>query len=390
MSSGYPSGGFSSKRAGAFFAAYFGVLGVLLPYLGPYLRLRGIGAVGIGLITAAVSLAKLLYAPIIGHRVDRGAWPRGLLTLHALLAVACAAAVRWLDGTVALGLAFFFLGLGYATVLPLVEAAILERMPPSRYGAVRVWGSVGFIVLATAVAPLLTGPALLRFPFYLAAILGVLVITCVPFEEEARPHHEPSEGGPLPPAVWALLALLTFHQVAHGPYYAFFSITLAGEGYSSAAIGGLWSFSVLVESLAFAFGGRLQSRLGLRRLLGLALLATPFRWLLISLSGALPVLALAQAGHALTFAMAHLAGIQLVQRAAPAGARRRAQALYSGLTFGLGIVAGSALAGPLYAELGGRGTFGVAAIFSGFLFAVWLPLAPFLGTKSRQKITWDT
>jgi len=382
MNSGYPSGGFSSKHAGAFYAAYFGVLGVLLPYLGPYLQLRGIGAVGIGLITAAVSLAKLLYAPVIGHLVDRGAWLRGLLTLHALLAVVCGAAVWWLDSTASLGLAFFFLGLGYATVLPLVEAAILERMPPKRYGTVRVWGSVGFIVLATAVAPLLAGPALVRFPFYLAGILGVLVVTCIPFEEGARPRHEPSDGGSLPAAVWVLLVLLTLHQVAHGPYYAFFSITLAGEGYSNAAIGGLWSFSVLAESLAFAFGGRLQERVGLRRLLGLALLATPFRWLLVSVSGALPVLALAQAGHALTFALAHLAGIQLVQRAAPVGARRRAQALYSGLTFGLGIVLGSALAGPLYAALGGRGTFAIAAAFSALLFAGWIPLAPHLGKSS--------
>ena len=391
MDSGYPNGGFSSKRAGAFYAAYFGVFGVLLPYLGPYLQLRGIGAVGIGLITAALSLAKLLYAPLVGHGVDRGVWPRGLLTLHALLAVVSAAALWWLDGTVALGIAFFLLGLGHATVLPLVEAAILERMPPSRYGAVRLWGSVGFIVLATAVAPLLSGGKLVRFPFYLAGILGVLVVTCLPFEEGARPRHEPSSGGSLSPAVWALLVLLTLHQVAHGPYYAFFSITLAGEGYSSTTIGALWSFSVLAEAVAFAFGGRLQDRIGVRRLLGLALLATPFRWLAISLSAALPVLVLAQAGHAFSFALAHLAGIQLVQRAAPPGARRRAQALYSGLTFGLGIVVGSSLAGPVYGRLGGRGAFAVAAIFSTVVFAAWLPLAPRLGSRREdQKMTLET
>jgi len=379
MDSGYPSRGFSSKHAGAFFAAYFGLLGVLLPYLGPYLQLRGIGAVGIGLVTGAVSLAKLLYAPVIGHLVDRGVWLRGLLTLHVLLAATCAAAIRWLEGAPALGVAFFLLGLGYATVLPLVEAAILEGMPPERYGTVRVWGSVGFIVLAMAVAPLLAGPSLLRLPLLLAGILGVLAVTCLPFEEGARPRHSPRESGPLPAAVWGLLLLLTLHQVAHGPYYAFFSITLAGEGYSNAAIGGLWSFSVLAESLAFAFGGRLQERVGLRRLLGMALLATPFRWLLVSGSSALPGIALAQAGHALSFAMAHLAGIQLVQRAAPRGARRRAQALYSGLTFGLGIVLGSSLAGPLFEALGGRGTFAVAALFSAVLFVAWLPLASHLG-----------
>jgi len=51
-------------------------------------------------------------------------------------------------------------------------------------------------------------------------------------------------------------------------------------------------------------------------------------------------------GHALTFAAAHLVGIQLVQRATPPASRRRARALYPGLTFGLGIVVGFALPGP--------------------------------------------
>ncbi len=384
MGSGYRSGSFSSKQASAFYAAYFGVLGVLLPFLGPYLQLRGVGAVGIGLITAAVSLAKLVYAPVVGHLVDRGRWMFGILTLHGLLATAAAAAVWWLEGAWSLGIAFFLVGLGYATVLPLVEAAILERLPASGYGTVRVWGSVGFIVVATAVAPLLGGGKLARFPLLMAGALAVLVVTCLPFEEGARPVHGKEAAGVLPRRVRWLLLLLTLHQVAHGPYYAFFSVHLADAGRSSTVISGLWSLSVLAESAAFAWGTRLEARLGLRRLLGLALLATPVRWLLLAASTSLPVLVAAQTGHALTFAAAHLAGIQLVQRATPPGSRRRAQALYSGLTFGLGIVVGSALAGPLYQWAGGSGSFAMAAVFSGLLFLLWLPLAPWLG-PSRER-----
>ena len=53
---------------------------------------------------------------------------------------------------------------------------------------------------------------------------------------------------------------------------------------------------------------------------------------------------------------------------------RRAQALYSGLTFGLGIVAGTALAGPLYATIGGRGSFLAAALFSCLVVLIWFPV----------------
>ena len=138
----------------------------------------------------------------------------------------------------------------------------------------------------------------------------------------------------------------------------------------------LWSLAVLAEMVAFVAGGSLQRRFELGRILGLAMALTPLRWLLLALPPSLPTLVLAQIGHAVTFAMVHLAGVQLVQRMVPAGARRNAQALYSGLTFGLGIVLGTAVAGPLYAALGGSGSFLVAAGFSAVVAAAWFIVAP--------------
>ena len=85
----------------------------------------------------------------------------------------------------------------------------------------------------------------------------------------------------------------------------------------------------------------------------------------------LMLLIVAQIGHAATFAVAHLAGVQLVQEMVPVGARRNAQALYSGLSFGLGIVLGTAAAGPLYARLSGSGSFLVAAGFSAIVAVTW-------------------
>jgi hypothetical protein len=73
-----------------------------------------------------------------------------------------------------------------------------------------------------------------------------------------------------------------------------------------------------------------------------------------------------------------------VQAGVPPGAVRRALALYSGLSFGLGVVAGSALAGPLYARLGGSGAYLAAALLSAAVFAAWLPLARRLGAQGTK------
>lgn len=360
------------------------MLGVVLPLLGPYLEDRGVAAVGVGLITALFSLPKLVYTPLVGARVDRGLWFPGLLTLHLAVSLAAAAAVVRLDGAWAFGAAFFVIGLGYGTVLPLVEASVLERLPPGGYGPLRLWGSIGFVAAAAASAWLAARFGVAGFPLVLTASLALLAVSCLPFERTAHPPQQPARGG-IPPAVWALLALLTLHQLAHGPYYAFFSIHLRAAGYGGTAISGLWSLAVVAELAAFLWGGRLEERLGRRLLLGLALLLSPLRWLVLALPPTTAGLVAAQLGHAATFALVHLAGVQVVQAAVPPGAIRRAQALYSGLSFGLGVVAGSALAGPLYARAGARGAFLGAALMSAVVFVAWLAVAPRLraqGTTS--------
>lgn len=220
-------------------------------------------------------------------------------------------------------------------------------------------------------ALLLGGGRLRLFPFALLSSLLALGLVALTLEGEARPRHGSSADTGLTAAVWALLVILTLQQVSHGPYYAFFSIDLQEHGFGAGLIAGLWSLAVLAELVAFVKGASLQRRFGLRTMLGLALGLTPFRWLLLALPPTLPILVVAQLGHAVTFAVAHLAGVQLVQKMVPAGSRRNAQALYSGLVFGLGIVIGTAAAGPLYAAVSGSGSFLAAAGFSTVVALVW-------------------
>jgi PPP family 3-phenylpropionic acid transporter len=377
----YPTNPLPSKRVAVFYGTYFAVLGVVLPMLGPWLEGRGVEPVGIGLVTAAFSLAKLVYTPVVAHRVDRGGWRPGLLTVHLILAAGVAAALPAFDSTASLVLAFLVIGAGHGTVLPLVEAMVLERVRDHGYGRLRLWGSVGFVAVATGLPVVWRESAGSGFPLALAVVLAVLTLATVPFEREVRPEGH-DDHGRVPGSVWALLVVLTLHQVSHGPYYAFFSVRLVESGFSASAVGVLWSLGVVAELVAFRAGGAIERRLGLRGVLSLALALTPVRWMLLALEPSWPLLVVAQSGHALTFALAHLAGVQLVSREVPPGARRRAQALYSGLSFGLGIVVGSAVAGPVWQALG-AGTFIVAAAGSVVVAIAWAGVAPRLDRVRR-------
>jgi len=374
---GYPSGWDPSKWAGRFYAAYFGVLGVILPFLGPYLRWRGFTAAAIGAVTAALSLAKLGYAPWIAGRADRGRWRRGTLAVHLAGAAAVAGLLPALDGPWRVALAVLLVGAGYGAVLPVVEAVILERVRPFAYGRLRLWGSVGFIAAAGAAswAWRALGPG--GFPLLLGAALALTAGAVLPFEPVAAAGPQvPAPRRPLSAGVWTTLAVLAANQVFHGPYYAFFSIHLVEAGYGSVAVGALWSLGVLAELAAFAGAGRLERRWGHRRLLLAALGGAGLRWAVLSLAPAPPVLVVAQLGHAASFALAHAAGIQLVQRLAPPGTARTVQAYYSGVVFGLGLVTGSVAAGPVYAALGGRGSFAAAALATAALAGAWASIAP--------------
>lgn len=355
------------------------MLGVVLPFLGPFLAHRGLSAVAIGLVTASFSLAKLVYAPFLARWVDRGRWFPGLLSVHMILAGAAGFVVVGATDPWALGAALLVMGLGYGTVLPLVEAAVLERPPARGYGFVRWWGSAGFIAGAALSAVTVGGGRVGLFPWALIVSLALLGLAALALEKEARPLRTSGSGTWALGSVWIVLAILTANQVAHGPYYAFFSIYLQEHGFGTGLVAGLWSLAVLAELVAFFKGASLQRRLGLRPLLGIALGLSPVRWLLLALPPTLPVLVIAQLGHAVTFAVAHLAGVQLVQRMVPEGARRNAQALYSGLCFGLGIVLGTAAAGPLFAAVGGSGSFFAAAGFSAVVAGAWFAAAPRMG-----------
>ena len=369
-----PSTRLSATTPSVFFATYFAVLGVVLPFLGPTLVAWGFGPVAVGFITAAFPLAKFVYAPFLGAWVDRGHWFPGILAVHVVLAGVCAASLPWAGGAVLVGVLVFLIGLGHGTVLPLVEAVVLERLPDIGYGRLRLWGSIGFVVVAVGWPAVLGDADPDIFPWALVASLLLLGFACLPFEGIARPPV-PESAHPIPGRVWALIGVLFLHQVAHGPFYAFLSIHLQASGFAADSVGLLWSVAVVAEMAAFILSRRLELRFGHRKLLGFALAITPLRWVLLALPLSPAIVVLAQMGHAATFALTHLAGIQLVQRHVPPNARRHAQALYSGLTFGLGMVVGSALAGPVYGSAGGSTAFLAAAGVSGVVFTLWLSLS---------------
>ena len=132
------------------------------------------------------------------------------------------------------------------------------------------------------------------------------------------------------------------------------------------------------SSCFLILGGPLLRRLGPAGCAALAAAAGAIRWLVIAQSVAVPAIAIVEPLHGLTFALLHLACMQLIVACAPQQLAATAQAVYGAVGVGLASALLTLLSGPLYARLGG-GAFWVMAA----LCVVALPLT--LGLRKAPK-----
>jgi PPP family 3-phenylpropionic acid transporter len=358
-------------RLSSFYLFYFAALGALIPYWGLYLKQLGYAAVDIGMLMA-IPMATKFAAPFVwGWLGDLLGQRMSIVRLGALMTVLVFLSVFWLTGFWQLGLAMALFSFFWNAVLPQFEAVTLGYLgdQAERYARVRVWGSVGFILtvllLGMAVdsrGPRVVLPALLAI--YLSIWLASLLI------RDPVPEAAPADQPPIfsilrRPPVIAFFVVCFLLQAGHGTYYAFFSIYMAGEGYSKTLIGQLWALGVVAEVVVFLFMHRLLQRFGARRVLMASLFLAVVRWLLIgNFPQSLVALLLAQTLHAATFGTFHASAIHLVHHYFRGRHQGRGQALYSSLSFGAGGALGSLLAGFLWSSAGPAVTYDLSALFS--------------------------
>ena len=83
------------------------------------------------------------------------------------------------------------------------------------------------------------------------------------------------------PEVLAFFVVNLLLQLAHAPYYVFYSIYLKHYHYSTSVTGLLWALGVLAEIVLFIFTRSLLNRFSLRAILLFSLVLATGRWLMI-------------------------------------------------------------------------------------------------------------
>jgi MFS transporter, PPP family, 3-phenylpropionic acid transporter len=354
--------------------AYFGYGGLFGTYAPLWFQSLGYGALAIGTLASVQSATRLFSPYAWGWLADHSGKRTELLRLAVVLALIAACGYFVPGGygwTVAVTVGLFLCTAG---MLPISEAALAQvasragGLDARRYGRVRVWGSIGFVVAVLASGSLLQRNGIGLFPWLVVALLSVLLGATLrlPLVADEAPHAASVQGVLAvlrTPVVGWFFAGVFFTVLAHTSLYAFLSLYLASLGYAKGTVGLVWAVGVVAEVGWFGFQRQRAPRWSNGAWLIVAAAVSVPRFALTAAYGARPTVLIAvQCLHAVTFAAQHLACVAMLNRHFPGRLRGRGQALYSVLGYGVSGVVGGVGGGALSEACGYAAVFWAASV----------------------------
>ena len=365
-------------RLSGFYFFYFAFVGAMTPFWGLYLQSLAFNAVQIGVLMSLLQVMRIFAPNIWGHIADRTGKRTTIVQIAAVgsvlvfVGVFFGSSFWWLFAVMA-ALGFF-----WSASLPLVEAMTLSHLGNriEGYGRIRLWGSIGFIVMVVGLGYALDFLSITWLPWaVLLVMLGIAAFARVIPESIILSYHTDHISVweiVRKPEVASLLIACLLMAVTHGPYYIFYSIYLVDHGYDKSTVGWLWALGVLCEIGIFLIIPRIFARVTLRQLILVSFALAAVRFLVIAwgvesawLMGGAQVL------HAFTFGTYHAAAMGLIHQHFQGRHQARGQALYTSISYGIGGALGGLASGWSWDSLGSTWTFTLAALSAGLAWAVY-------------------
>jgi PPP family 3-phenylpropionic acid transporter len=377
------------RLAGLYFG-FFVYVGAFAPYFSLYLQSIGQNAFQIGLLLSLMQLTRIGAPHLWASLADRHGWRARLLQATFAAALVVYAGVFVTTSFVGLFVVLAAFAFFSSATMPLLDAITLAGLRDriERYGGIRLWGSVGFVVAVLGVGWLLDRVAIANLLWMLVVPLGAtlaLTLTLRDAPAHSERAHEPVWPLLVRGDVIVLLAANVLMNAAHGPLYAFYSIYLADAGYGKTAIGVLWSLGVLAEILVFLAAPAWMKRFAAVDILIASFALAVARFAIIGWAVDSPAaLAFAQVLHAATFGTCHVASVALISLWFSGTRQVRGQAVYLSVAFGFGGFLGSLASGAAWEVIGPAWTYTAASCAAGIGLILLVGRAKLLRQASKS------
>jgi PPP family 3-phenylpropionic acid transporter len=365
-----------AARLALFYATLFGLVGTHLPFFPVWLKAIGIEPSFIGIITAVPSLTRFTVLPFITGFAEKRHALRGALIATAFLSALGFVIIGTQHRALAVLLVYVATACLWTPMTPLTDAYALKGV--ARYGLnwgpMRLWGSAAFVAGALVCGLLVDVIAAKHLIWVIAAValLGAMAsLALQPLEVPAAAPVVASGSTTLlrDPGFLAIIVAAALIQGSHAAYYTFASIAWQNAGLGGLTIAALWALGVLAEIVVFALSPRFT--LSPASLVIIAALSGVARWLITAQEPPLPVLAMVQLAHGLTFGLTQIGTMGLLLRHVPHHVMARAQGYLTACT-GIVTSLASVLSGAIYARHGQGVYYLMAAMALVSAIVMWL------------------
>ncbi|AXK49716.1 MFS transporter [Aliarcobacter trophiarum LMG 25534] len=344
----------------AFYFFYFAAVGIYVIFLPKVLNDLGYNAFDIGTALAIAPLMKFLMPFLFLKHINLSQ----SMFKKALFITVLAVALFYItiEHFYLFMLNNAILAACLSLILPYLEVTTVIILGKDRYGKARLFGSIGFMIIALVLAKFLTTP-FVALHYYLAivvlTVLFALLLLKNDLEEKINQISDETFSFFKYLAFWISIF---FMQVSFGGFYNFFTIYEIEHGLSLETISYLWAFGVICEILMLYFQAPILKN-NLLTIIKFCIGVTAFRWLLLYLyPNSIEIVFFTQAIHAFSFALFHSAVV--IYLYSLYDNKKLAQQFLFGVGYGFGAFIGALFAGAVY----GKYLFLFSFIFAFFSF----------------------
>jgi PPP family 3-phenylpropionic acid transporter len=344
---------------------FFFAMATFFPYLAPYFKeLCDMSDRQVGILFMIRPAVALCAQPVLCYYADTsGKRPQ----ITSLLAIGAGVSFLMLSFTrlfwpmlIILILWAFF----YSPIIPLSDSitfSFLGRKDRRKYTQLRIYGTVGFMVSAPLLGWLFDHSGLQwQFPIFCCMMIASsLYIRNVPASSRIPSAYGVAglkllyTNRNIVVFVAAALIMAISNQMA----FVFLSVHVKNIGATNTNLGLMWIIATAVETALMPFVGAIITRIGVRNMIVLGLLASCVRWTATAFITEWWQILPLQMLHGITFCFIYVGAVTFMDMESPESVRSSAQGFYATFVMNGGHI----IAGPIGGDIAQR--FGYTTLF---------------------------
>jgi len=316
---------------------YFAVVGIYVIFFPNYLKNLGYSPQEIGILFSALPISRFVTPFFFQKKAITTYIFKVSIIISILLPI-----LFFINNFFIYLIGFTILGIVWSINFPYIEALAINKLE-SHYGKIRLWGSIGFVVVALGFSYFNVNFAI--WFFILNLITGYFAYRFVNWDFSISKNYEKIDFL----KEWQFWMALILLQISFGGFYNFFTIYNLNNGISKEINGWLWTIGVVAEIIIFIYQYRFLNKYNSLFYIKISLFLTAIRWFVLYLfAGNILLISFSQTIHLFSFAIFHTAALMYISNKYKN--QTLVQQFYAGIGYGLAAFLGSIISGYLYGK----------------------------------------